>query len=336
MTEAVHTASVMLQTLCVPCANRCAYCLLSWDGKTYGACFDRSAKTARRFAEWIARERPGCSFQFYFGYSMDHPHLAEAIDLLNELGSTQGRFLQMDGFAFRSEAESLRLLTEFRQHGVEEMNFTFYGLEAYHDRFAGRKGDFLFLSQLARQAAGLGFRVSARIPLMKTNAAQADGLADNLQRCGVAQTHLFVPHSEGRGAGLERIRLDSESLALVSPARRTLLSGTYRQERDWLSEKDPPLPKRRALLVSLTQENIDGIELAPVEETLGAIERLDEDYYAAFPDFAELAQRYGRKDSSSYYSLRDLWHRYRMLYQRESGLTVYDVTDERRHGSRRY
>ena len=47
----MKTESVLLQTLCVPCACRCRYCLLSWDGKTVGADWARSRAAAAAFAE---------------------------------------------------------------------------------------------------------------------------------------------------------------------------------------------------------------------------------------------------------------------------------------------
>ncbi|MBQ3159944.1 MAG: hypothetical protein IJC00_05730, partial [Clostridia bacterium] len=99
----MQTKSVMLQTLCVPCACRCRYCLLSWNGRTIGADYDRSQRFAERFYDWLQRERPDISFHFSFGYSMDHPRLFDALDFLNGIGSVGGQFLQCDGMAFRTE-----------------------------------------------------------------------------------------------------------------------------------------------------------------------------------------------------------------------------------------
>ena len=50
----------------------------------------------------------------------------------------------------------------------------------------------------------------------------------------------------------------------------------------------------------------------------------------------ELGRRYGDPAGARWYSQRDLKRHYRQLYARDAGLTVYDVTDERFSGSRRY
>ena len=49
----MKTESVLLQTLCVPCASRCRYCLLCWDGRPVGAPWEQSAAFAKTFADWM-------------------------------------------------------------------------------------------------------------------------------------------------------------------------------------------------------------------------------------------------------------------------------------------
>ena len=83
----MKTTSVMLQTLCVPCACRCRYCLLSWDGRAIGADWERSKHAAAAFDTWIRENRPELRFHFAFGYSMEHPALPDALDFLREIGS---------------------------------------------------------------------------------------------------------------------------------------------------------------------------------------------------------------------------------------------------------
>ena len=109
----METKSVMLQTLCVPCACRCRYCLLRWDGKTVGADYDRSQRFAERFYAWIRQERPELAFHFFFGYSMEHPRLLDAVDFMNRIDSRSGKFLQCDGLAFREEGGTESRNSEF-------------------------------------------------------------------------------------------------------------------------------------------------------------------------------------------------------------------------------
>ena len=93
----MQTESVLLQNLFVPCACRCRYCLLSWDGKQVGIPWERSAEFALRFRQWMQQNRPELQFSFTFGYAMEHPELPKALRFLREIGSPQAEFLQCDG-----------------------------------------------------------------------------------------------------------------------------------------------------------------------------------------------------------------------------------------------
>ncbi len=90
------------------------------------------------------------------------------------------------------------------------------------------------------------------------------------------------------------------------------------------------------LIISLTGENLERLEQTPFSEIIAEVEALDDAYYAAFPSFEELLNRYGDRAGDKLYSRRDLFHRCRQQYAREFGIEVYDVTDERQSGSRRY
>ncbi|MBQ9534307.1 MAG: hypothetical protein IJU78_00470 [Clostridia bacterium] len=335
MRNEIKTSSVMLQTLCVPCGCRCRYCLLSWDGRRLGADYARSEALAKRFYEWISRERPALSFNFSFGYSMEHPQLFRALDFMNSIGSVGGRFLQLDGMALREGRELAALLGGMREHGVEALNLTFYGMEAYHDGFAGRRGDFAYLLNTLRMARELGFEVSTGVPLTRESASQADELVRLLRRY-TEVVRLFIPHGEGRGAALEPIRFVREDIGLLSGETVKLLNRElYRTEAEWLAATPPP-EKNRALLISLTPENIGRLEQTPFADIIREVERLDEEYYTALPPFAELAAMYGDENGSGFFRLRDLQLKYQRRYIKERGLRLHDVTDERLCGSRRY
>lgn len=333
----METKSVMLQTLCVPCACRCRYCLLRWDGKTVGADYDRSQRLAERFYAWIRQERPELTFNFSFGYSMEHPRLLHAIDFLNRIGSVSGKFLQCDGLAFREEGDMKDWLAGLKDHGVEELNFTFYGTEAYHDRFAGRKGDHAHLLRMVGHAAQMGFKVSAIVPLTQENVGQIDELIDVLEAHGAKDIRLFIPHREGRGVTLESVRLSLDDLSRLSGSAKAKLNRkVYQTEAEWCKIEGGEPEKSRTLIISLTRENMERLEQTPFSEIIAEAEALDDAYYAAFPSFKELLDRYGDKAGNKLYSRRDLFHRCRQQYATEFGIEVYDVTDERQSGSRRY
>ena len=329
----MKTESVLLQTLCVPCASHCRYCLLCWDGRPTGAPWERSAAFAKTFADWMRTHRQEVSFQFAFGYSMEHPALREAIRFLREIGSPQAKYLQCDGMRMRDEAECADLMRMLRDEGVEHVNFTVYGAEAYHDRFAGRKGDFALVRRMLRVAADAGLETSAGIPLTQENAAGIDGLTQTLE---AGRIFLFIPHEEGRGVSLDAIRMTERDLDLLSEQSRRLLNPEiFRTEREWLAGAYREETKR-TLLISLRNDNMQRYEGMDFSAILDEVEALDDAYYAAFPPFFELAARYGDPNGERLYRQRDLFAYYRRLYAKGSGVSVYDVTDERQSGSRRY
>ena len=332
----MQTASISVQTLCVPCYNRCRYCLLSWDGRLPGADYARSERYARRFHQWLRENRPELSFQFYFGFSMEHPRLTDAIDFMGSIGSSGGRFLQLDGLAFRDEAGIREYLSAAKAHRIRAINLTFYGTRDYHDRFAGRKGDFDYLMSILRTALMLGLEVSAGVPLTRENIAQAENLLRRLMDNGVSP-RFFIPHSEGRGISLEPVRLRQRDLEGCAPeVLARLNTRTYRTEAQWLRTDPLPIPTKRMLALSLTEENIGFFESLPFEETIRHLEELDDDYHSSLPPLPELLKMYGNPDSDRLYSFRDLFQHYVRLYLAEHPSDVPDITDERGCFSRRY
>lgn len=333
----MKTTSIAVQNLCVPCYNRCRYCLLSWDGRLSGVDYDRSQRYARRFYEWLRENRPELGFQFYFGYSMEHPRLLEAIDFMSSIGSAGGQFLQLDGLAFRNEPQTTEYLAGLKAHGIRAVNLTFYGLRDYHDRFAARKGDFDYLITILRVARSLGLEVSAGVPLTRENAGQAQEQLGLLEAESAGSARCFIPHAEGRGVSLDPIRLRAVDLEELSDfVRSRLNTRLYQTEAAWLRTSPLPIPERRALTLSLTPENVDLFEAMPFDQTIRYLERLDDDYYAALPPIPELMRRYGNPVGMELYSFRDLCLHYGRRYLADHGIDIYNVTDERNCFSRRY
>lgn len=331
----MKTVSINVMNLCVPCENRCRYCLLSYDGRVSGADYKRSQEYAQRFYTWIQLNRPDLSFLFGFGYSMEHPQLIEAVKFCRSIGSATGEFLQLDGMRFRNESELKTLLTELKSSGIQLINLTFYGTEEYHDRFAARKGDFRLMTDTLAMANRVGIDASVGIPLTHENACQADELLDALSRFHIKHTSCFVPHSEGRGKLLDKIRFTLEDYDKLSDKVKSMFNrNRFKTEQEWLSEEKLPSPERRVLTLTLTAKNIDFFENMGFKETIAYLEELDDNYYRMIPAFEELMKIYGRK-SSKMYSARDLYMRYQQMYIDEHNLDVYDINDERQCFSRR-
>lgn len=333
----METVSINVCNLCVPCENRCRYCLLSWDGKLRGVNYDRSAAYAKRFYEWLKDNRPELSFAFYWGYSMEHPKLLETVNFLRAMDSPGGRFLQFDGMKFRNDRELHGLLANLKASGIELIDLTFYGTENYHDRFAARQGDFDYLMRTLKIANAVGLNVNTGIALNHENAHQAGALLDQLQQYKLNHVFAFVPHGEGRGETLEPVRFrQSDYVGLPEGVKAILNRQRFRPEGEWVREEKFMPAQKRVLTVGLTPENVDFFENMDFADTIAYLEKLDDGYYAAIPTLPELAEMYGNAQEEKFYSERDLYLKYQRRYIRAHGLDLPDMNDERGCFSRRF
>lgn len=332
----MKTVSVNVMNLCVPCANRCRYCLLSYDGKVNGVDFNRSKAYAKRFYDWLRKNRPDLSFLFGFGYSMEHPDLLGAIDFCRSIGSATGEFLQFDGMNFRTDGELECLLRRLKEHGIKLIDLTFYGTEEYHDRFAARNGDYRLMMRTLAMANKTCLDVNVSIAVTAENADQMDELLAELGRYRTLRISGFIPHSEGRGRLLDSVRFSEEEYRKLSGEVRSIINwNRFKTEREWLREGFSPVSKR-VLTVTLTPENVVFFENLPFDEAILFLEKLDDDYYAAVPSVEALAKIYGDPEGNRYYSARDLYLCYQRRYIADHKLDIYDMNDERQCFSRRF
>lgn len=332
----MKTVSINVMNLCVPCENRCRYCLLSYDGKISGVDYKRSEAYAKRFYDWLRINRPDLSFLFGFGYSMEHPDLLEAIDFCQSIGSATGEFLQFDGMKFRSDSDLGKLLCQLQEHRIKLIDLTFYGTESYHDRFAARAGDYHLMMNTLKQANKVGLDVTVSIPITHENADQMDALIAELEQYQTQRIACFVPHSEGRGRRLDPIRFSVEDYNKLSEnVRNRLNTNRFKTEWEWL-QTGFPIDERRMLAVTLTPDNIAFFEGLPFEDTIAYLEKLDDDYYSTIPTVTELAKIYGDPNGDRYYSARDLYLNYQRRYIADNGIEIYDINDERQCFSRRF
>ena len=332
----MKTVSINVMNLCVPCANRCRYCLLSYNGKESGVDYKRSERYAKRFYEWLQENRPELSFLFGFGYSMEHPSLLSAIEFCQSIGSATGEFLQFDGMKFRTDSELETLLRQLNNRGIKLIDLTFYGTKEYHDRFAARSGDYQLMIRTLAMANKIGLNVSVSIPVTHENADQIDALITQLNQHRIQRIACFIPHGEGRGRLLEPVRLSVEDCGKLSDNVRSRINwNRFKTEREWLRDGFSPV-SRRVLTVTLTPENVDFFEGLSFEETIVYLEKLDDDYYSSIPTIEELAGIYGNPNGNHYYSARDLYLSYQRRYIADHKLDIYDINDERQCFSRRF
>ncbi len=328
----MKTTSIGVHNLAAPCHCACRYCLLRSD-KTApdGVDYFRGKRIAERLVEW-ARETGFDPLPFYYvPYCAEYPELFDTIAFNRSVEFAGAKFLQCNGIALRNAAQTDEFILQLKEAGVTDLDTTFFGDEAFHDRFAARKGDWRFMLRLAETAERHGLTVFPTVVLMRDNLAMLPGLFDTLaQVADAGNIHSFLFDYRGRGHLVEKSRLTREDYeTLPENVKRTFNAGRYKTEREWLNGDSLPEYTRRAVTITLRRDNIEQFERMTCEEMVRYVEQLDDAYYAAIPGINELAAMYGDPTNERLYRPRDLFWMWQRRYIREHGLKLYDVTDER-------
>ena len=331
----VKTKSINILNLCVSCHNYCRYCLLSWNGKCLGIDYNRSIEYAKKFYNWLKLNHEDFNFMYYFGYSMEHPKLLESIKFMQETNSPGGEFLQLDGMKMRTTDELITLFKELKEIGIKLVDFTFYGTKEYHDKFAGRIGDYDLMINSMNKALEYGLQVQVGIPVTKENLDQLDELVQLFTNKNV-KLSLFTPHSGGRGIYLLESKITLEDYEQLSEdVKRHFNRKSNKTPVEWLNSNMQEY-QNRILTLSLTPDNIAQLENQSFEDTIKELEKLDDDYYKLIPSFPTLLEKYTNEDDTHLYSKKDLYFLYRKRYIEENNIDVKEVNDERYSGSIRF
>ena len=333
----METVSIDVQNHCAACGCACTSCLLCSLKRQTGVDYFRGRRLAERFADWKQRAGSPLPLSYTVGYCAEYPELADNLAFNRALGMPGANFLQVNGVRIRSEAETRQWLGHLRRLGIDKIDTSFFGDRAYHDRFAGRSGDYGFMLAAAKYAADAGLVCAPSIPVTAENADMVAPLLRTLAAfVEPANIHAFLPDYRGRGHLLEAARLTQEDCGRLPAEVRAVLSlRRHKTEAEWLAEDSLPEYTKRALRICLTEENIGLLEGMTCEEIIAYAEGLDDAYYAAIPSIHELAQLYGDPANTRLYRPRDLFWKWQRRYIAEYGLHIHDVTDERLCGTLR-
>ena len=330
----MKTVSFGIANYCIPCHAHCRYCLLSSCGKATGVKASEGMEFARRVLRELDQIMPDLRTFYYIGYCMDTPDLSEYIQFCREYHSPGAGFLQMNGFAFRDEKELLELMSSIRKEGVELIDLTFFGKEEYHDRFAGRQGDYHFLMKMLDAACKVKLPVCISIPLVSENLDQIAELHRILSGKPIQKFSYFLPHSKGRGRLMQQQRITRQEFdSLPEQIKDSFQKIKHMTESEWLSSGKIMDSEERSLTLVLTPENMENYRNMPVARILKEIECLDNQYLSKMPSARELADRYGDPANQQLFRSRDLLLKWQQQYISESGDTLYDMHDETHHFS---
>ena len=330
----MKTTYLGIANYCVPCQAHCRHCLLSSCGQVSGVDFHRSTAFARRVITELKENRPELGSSFYIGYCMDTPDLWEYIRFSGEFDAPGAGFLQMNGFAFRDDPELLALMGRIRAEGVKLIDLTFYGTEEYHDRFAGRKGDYRFMTRMLSAAVQAELPVNISIPLLRSNLDQMRELRALLSAYPGIRFSFFLPHSKGRGRTLQDQRITRREFdTLPEEIRNTFVKIPHQTEAEWIADIGSRSFDERALTLVLDRDNIRRFEAMPAEEILSFLESLDDRYLSQLPSLPELAAKFGDPGNEQLFRIRDLVLKWQQRFIADTGNTIYDMHDESHHFS---
>ena len=325
----MKTVSFSIANYCVPCNSHCRHCLLSSCGKATGVDYETGISFANRVLSELAEQRPDLSTNYYIGYCMDTPKLLDYIRYCKEHGYASAKFLQMNGFAFRSESELDRLMESIKDEGVEIVDLTMYGTKEYHDKFAGRKGDYEFVLSMIRSAEKAGLQTLLTFPLMRENLDQIVSLQSVPEVDNADRRLFFMPHSKGRGRTLQDNLITRQDLNhLPESIKNTFDKAKFKTEAQWLEEGAIVEPEQRYLTLVLTPDNIEHYSQMKATDILDELENRDISFLNQIPSAEKLAKMYGRKDNQEVYRFRDLLFRWRQEYIEEKGGTTCNMLEE--------
>jgi len=329
----MKTTTLAVANLCVPCHAHCRYCLLNSCGKADGVPYERGKAFAGRLYSELLEKRPDIGFYYYIGYCMDDKNLSDYIRFSKELNGPSARFLQLNGLRIRDRDETAEFMAALAGEGIETIDLTFYGEADYHDRFAGRTGDFAFLMRILEEAKRVGIIPHISMPIHKENMLQVDRLMKEFEDRQMEDLSVFLPHGKGRGQSLHQLRLTAEDRCKLSRPLQERLRAN-RSEAEWLNSISSEKPERRVLTLVLNPEEMQRLEAMPAEEILCFMEELDDRYHSLMPSAESLAARYGSPSGNRLYRrFRDLKLEWEQRYIREEGLNLWDMNDESHHFS---
>jgi hypothetical protein len=310
---------------------------LSWVKNSIGVEPKRAEAFGRRFYDYLQENDKDINFMYYCGYSMDNESLFDTIKFMQETNSISGEFIQLNGMKFRTDKEILDLLIGLQNNGIKTIDLTFFGDEEYHDRFAGRKGDYNYLLSILNVSKETNLEVIASIPIYKDNIQQLDKLIKVLHVKKVNKIFIRVPNDKGRGSLLSDLRIDIHDYNLLTDnVKKYLNRNIYQTEEEIIRDSKGLDMKYRSLTLALTKSNIDKLEALNIRDIIKYLEQLDDSYYAVIPSLIELIKKYSHITSTKLYSKKQLYYKYQKQYIKENELDIYDINDETHSFSVRY
>lgn len=239
-------------------------------------------------------------------------------------------FAVCNGMDFMSPDELDAFFTRLYAAGARVCMTTFFGTEAFHDRFAGREGDFRYLLDVNRAAQKAGLNKLHILFLSRPNLPYLDELTELLTALpGKKQIQYrpifnkpdaFTPE-EDRLTRAEYAAAEARYHASIHWPLKTkaewydyILSGDYSDKTHDLSRLTP-----QVLLGGTTLRELE--EMTDVESYLDAVVEKHTALRLGTPDMKTLCRLYGdpEPENDRMYTFCDLEYAWKAQYQAEHG-----------------
>jgi hypothetical protein len=325
-----------IENMKATCSCMCKHCFYCTEKRATGVKYSIGEELTQRFDKW--RKNNGMhdfDLCYTVGHSFDYPELIDNLNFNKSIGSLSSQYLFINGIREYNNIQINDFLDRVYTAGVRYVNFTFLGMQQYHDRFANRENDFNYLMLLLEKVKNTGFSINTGIVLLEDNIEQIEQLLDIVKKYET-NIYTFLVDYRGRGIDLENIRLTRNGINKMPEKVKAYFNAKkYKTESEWIAKDQWEPFNNRRFRLALRQDNIETIMNMSCDEIINHLKSIDENYYNAIPSMTVLAKRYGEKGSDTLYSERDLRWKWEKCYLKENKIDVEDIVDERLSGSMR-
>jgi hypothetical protein len=313
-----------------PCAHVCRYCLISESRKGSALPFARFETLVHRFHDWRQAERPDLEIGIFVGPSYDYDiETLKGVARLRERRGAKFRILNLGSLRIRHGEELVSWLEERQAAAIAGLHTSLAGVDAIHDRWNGRAGDFEYQLGILRLGGERRMVRQEKLFLTKNTLPAFGGLLDLLDTLpGELRSRSVSPFFyAGLAARYEDERLTEDDRDKLPERISQLRSGKF---GEWLSERvwiplmmeTASAPRRLLLKLDVDESNIDWLEKASCEAIFAERELEYRESYRATPALDELCDRYGNTNNRRIYAMsRDVEGRWLDLHRQATGVS---------------
>lgn len=313
MARAVRFTDLFINTKIARCAHSCRYCSIS--KKDFSDLpFSRFEDVVDSLIEWVSKNR-GSEFGIYPVANncddIDDTLIPPYMRLLRRAGRTVD-LMTTGGLRMRAKPQMKGWLSAWHEHGVNCVHASYAGHGPTHDRWNGRRGDFVWLLAVQQLAMELGMELGQSLFLAKSTLPLLNALIEELDAIGakVRYRRIFPFAYVGLAARHEDDRIDEairdalpDLLGAAAPD-----TSTWHSEREWIDliycDPEDSVLSPVTFHLEVSDANIDQLESTPWDDIMADLETRTRAVYAAIPPIGELCSVYGDAANARIYASR--------------------------------